>query len=184
MRKLLNLLAPVLGLSLGSLNYANAQTQDTITINKMSTVVEEKYNQDRTISEKKEYIVEKTSQEVNGKPLLETETKYRLEEKDLGKSGGQKNLLNRTQIDKLLDYVIINQFQHDSLGRLIEIEKVEDYSPGENIKKRSKTHYIYEGENKAPVKIWEDLNNNGKFDAGDKMRVYVSELDKWVSQGE
>lgn len=183
MRNLLNLLVPVLGLSFGGLNYANAQS-DTIILSRISTVVEEEVNEDKTILERKEYIIEKFETYKGGKLTLETETKYRLEEKDLGKSGGQKNLLNRTQIDKLLDYVIINQFQHDSLGRLIEIEKVEDYSPGENIKKRSKTHYIYEGENKAPVKIWEDLNNDGKYNQGDKMKVYVSELDKWVSQGD
>ncbi|MBI2004399.1 hypothetical protein HYS72_02955 [Candidatus Pacearchaeota archaeon] len=47
---------------------------------------------------------------------------------------------------------------------------------------KSKTYFTYEGADKNPVKIWEDLNNNGKLDEKDKMKIYVSELDKWVSQ--
>lgn len=185
MKNLLKILVPVLGLNFCALNYTNAQTQDTIFLSKISSVVEENYNKAKTFSEKKEYVIEKISElNKDGKIRLETETKYSFKEKDLGKSGEQKNLLNRKQIDKLLDYITINEYRYDSLGRLIEIEKIEDYSPGENIKKRSKTYYAYNGENKNPVNVWDDLNNDGKFNQGDKMKVYIPELDKWVSHGE
>ena len=175
------LIATALGLGI---NYcANAQS-DTIFSSKTSSIIEEKYNKNKSISERKEYIIEKSSQEKDGKILLETETKYAFKEKDLGKPNEPKNILNRKQIDKLLDYLIISEYQYDPLGRLIEIKKIEDYSPGEDKKKRSIIHYTYEGTDKAPVKIWEDLNNDGKYNQGDKIKVYVSELDKWVSQGE
>ncbi len=166
--------------------YANAQN-DTIFSSKTSSVVEEKYNKDKTITEKKEYIIETTSQIVKDKIILETETKYSFKEKSLGKPVDPKepkNILNRKQIDKLLDYMTINQYQYDSLERLTEIKKTENYSPGEKDVKKSAINYTYEGENKNPIKIWEDLNNDGKYNQGDKIKIYVSELNKWVSQEE
>ena len=184
MKNLLKTLVPVLGLSFGGLNYINAQN-DTIFSSKTSSVFEEKSNRDKTIAEKKEYVIETTSQIIGDKTILETETKYSFKEKYLGKPTDPKepkNILNRKQIDKLLDYMTINQYQYDSLGRITEIEKTENYSPGVKDPKKSKTHYTYEGENKNPVKIWDDLNNDGKFNQGDKIRIYIRELDKWVSQ--
>ena len=166
--------------------YANAQS-DTIFSSKISSIIEEKSNKKKSISERKEYLIEKSSQEKDGKVLLETEMKYSFKEKDFGRPSDpkeQKNILNRKQTDKLLDYLIISEYQYDSLGRVIEVGKVEDYSPGEDKKKKSKIYYTYEGKNKAPVKIWEDLNNDGKYNQGDKIKVYVKELDKWVSQEE
>ena len=185
MKNLLKILIPVFGLSFGGLDYINAQTQDTIFSSKTSSVIEEKYNRDKTILEKKEYIVETTSQVIGDKIILEAETKYLFKEKYLGKPVDPKepkNILNRKQIDKLLDYALITAYEYDSLGRLTETEKTENYSPGVKDAKKSKTHYTYEGENKNPVKIWDDLNNDGKFNQGDKIRVYIRELDKWVSQ--
>ncbi|MEK6845036.1 MAG: hypothetical protein AABX44_02150 [Nanoarchaeota archaeon] len=170
-------------LAFGVNHYASAQN-DTIFLSKTHSIVEEKIKKDGTSLEKKEYILEKHSQEKNGKTLFETETKYSLKEKDLGKPNEQKNILNRKQIDKLLDYIVIKEYKYDSLGRLIELGKIEDYSPGDDKRDRSKIYYTYEEKNKDPVKIWEDINNDGKYNQGDKIRVYISELDKWVSQGE
>ena len=194
MKNLLKILAPVLGLSFSGLNYTIAQDKvsiennanDTIFYSETSSVIEEIYNKEKVL-EKKEYIIEKNSQKKDGKVLLETETKYSFKEKDLGRPTDPKepkNILNRKLTDKLIDYLIINEFQYDSLGRLTEIERIEDSSPGQNIKKRSKVHYTYEGADKNPVRVWEDVNNDDKYNQGDKMKVYVKELDKWVSQEE
>jgi len=160
---------------------------DTILSSKTSSVVEEVYNKDKKVLEKKEYIIEKNSQEKDGKVLLETETRYSFKEKDLGRPTDPKepkNILNRKLTDKLIDYYIISKYSYDSLGRLTEIEKIDDSSPGQNIKKISKVHYSYEGTDKNFSKIWEDLNNDGKQNQGDEIKVYVKELDKWISQGE
>lgn len=187
MKNLLKILVPVLGLSFGGLNYANAQS-DTIKISKKYSVVEEKINEDDTILEKKEYIIDNLSTyDGNGKIILETEAKYNFNEKDLGKPSDPKepkNILKRKQIDKLLEYHVINEYEYDTLGRLTTIKKTENYSPGVKEGKKSAVYYTYNEKEANPIKILEDLNNNGKFDAGDKMKVYVSELDRWVSQGE
>ncbi|HLD38422.1 MAG TPA: hypothetical protein VJA20_03200 [Candidatus Nanoarchaeia archaeon] len=185
MRTLKNYLIAA-GLAFG-INYsANAQN-DTIFLNKTYSIVEEKTKKDGAILEKKEYVLERNSQEKNGKTIFEVETKYSFKEKNIGKTSDPKepkNLLNRKQIDKLLDYRIISEYNYDSLGRVTELGKIEDYNPGEDKKKRVKIYYTYEGKNENPVKIWEDLNNDGKYNKGDKIKVYISELDKWVSQEE
>lgn len=184
MKTIKNLLT-IAGTSLAIL--ANAQNQDTITINRTSTTIEKKFNNDKTLQEEKTYIIEKTSQSINEKILLETETKYSFKEKSLGKPADPKepkNILSRKQIDKVLDYMTINEYVYDALGRVITIKKTENYEPGVKDVKKNAIYHTYEGENKAPVKIWEDANNNGKFDEGDEMKIYISELNKWVSQGE
>jgi len=168
-------------------NYTNAQTQDTLTLTKTSSIIEETYNKDKTFSEKKEYIIENASQIKGDKVLLETETKYSFREKSLGKPADPKepkNILNRKQIDKVLDYMTINEYGYDTLGRLTTIKKTENYEPGVKDVKKSATYFTYEEKDNTPIKIWNDLNNNGKFDEGDKMKIYISELNKWVSQGE
>jgi len=160
---------------------------DTILSSKTSSVVEEVYNKDKKVLEKREYIIEKNSQEKDGKILLETEKKYSFKEKDLGRPTDPKepkNILNRKLTDKCVDYWIATEYKYDSLNRAIEIEKTEDLSIGEGKKTKTKTYFTYEGADKAPVKIWEDLNNDGKYNQGDKIKVYVKDLDKWVSQGE
>ena len=176
----------LIGTAFGLLSFSNIYSQsDTILSTKTSSVIEEKYNRNKTFSEKKEYIIENTSQSINKKIILETETKYSFREKSLGKPNDQKepkNILNRKQIDKVLDYMTINEYGYDTLGRVVLIKKTENYAPGEKEVKKSAIHYTYNGKDEKPIKLWEDLNNNGKFDEGDKMRIYVSELDKWVSQ--
>ena len=69
---------------------ANAQTQDTILSTKTSSIIEEKYDKNKTSLEKKEYIIENTSQIVGDKTILETETKYSFKEKSLGKPADPK----------------------------------------------------------------------------------------------
>ncbi|MDP2672372.1 MAG: hypothetical protein Q8O84_01000, partial [Nanoarchaeota archaeon] len=59
-----------------------------------------------------------------------------------------------------------------------------NYFPGKEEIKKTKTYFTYEGADKNPVKVWEDLNNDGKYNQGDEIKVYVKELDKWISQGE
>ena len=184
--KTLNKLLLITGFAFGINNYASAQS-DTIFSSKTSSIIEEKTKKDGAILEKKEYVIEKSSEEKNGKVLLETEKRYSFKEKEIGRPSDPKepkNIINRKQIDKFLDYIVISEYQYDSLGRVIEIKKTGDYSPGENKKKINKAYYIYEGKNENPVKIWEDLNNDGKYNQGDKIKVYVKELDKWVSQEE
>ncbi len=162
----------------------HAQTQDTLNITKTSSVVEETYNKDK-LQEKKEYIIENFSQLVNNKIIFEREVKYSFKEKNLGKPTDpkEKNIQNRKQIDEILDYVIVNAYEYDTLGRLTAIKKTDNYSREKEIKK-SAIYYTYSGKDETPIKLWEDLNNNGKFDEGDKMKIYISELNKWVSQGE
>lgn len=165
---------------------ANAQTQDTINVTKTSSVVEEIYNKEKSLQEKKEYTIENYSQIVNDKIIFEREVKYSFKEKNLGKPTDPKepkNIQNRKQIDKILDYVIVNAYEYDSLGRKTAIKKTENYA-GEKDVKKSATYFTYDGKDKSPVKIWDDLNNNGKFDEGDKIKIYVSELNKWISQGD
>ncbi len=163
---------------------SNAQTQDTLNVTKTSSVIEETYNKDK-LQEKKEYIIENFSQLVNNKIIFEREVKYSFKEKNLGKPTDpkEKNIENRKQIDKIRDYVIVNSYEYDSLGRITAIKKTDNYSQEKEIKK-SAIYYTYSGKDENPIKLWEDLNNNGKFDDGDKMKIYISELDKWVSQGE
>ncbi len=110
-------------------NHASAQS-DTLFSSKTSSIIEEKYNKDKTFSEKKEYMIETTSQIVRDKIILEIETKYSFKEKSLGKPSDPKepkNILNRKQIDKVLDYMTINEYVYDTLGRLITIKKTENY---------------------------------------------------------
>ena len=183
MKNLTKIILPLVFVGFG----LNAQTQDTIFSSKTSSVVEEKYNRNKTLSEKREYTFENTSQIAGDKVLLETETKYSFKEKSLGKPTDPKepkNILNRKQTDKILDYMTINEYGYDTLGRLTTIKKTENYAPGEKDVKKSAIYYTYNGKDSSPVKIWEDTNNNGKFDEGDKMKIYISELNKWVSQGE
>ena len=78
----------------------------------------------------------------------------------------------------------INEYGYDTLERVVLIKKTENYAPGEKDVKKSATYFTYEGKNKAPIKIWDDMNNDGKFDEGDKMKIYISELNKWISQEE
>jgi len=194
MKNLLKILAPVLGLSFSGLNYTIAQDKvsiennanDTIFYSETSSVIEEIYNKEKVL-EKKEYIIEKNSQKKDGKVLLETETKYSFKEKDLGRPTDPKepkNILNRKLTDKCGDYWRAIEYKYDSLNRVIEIEKTEDISIGEGKKTKTKTYYTYKEADKNPVKIFEDLNNDGKYNKGDKIKVYVQELDKWVSQEE
>ena len=158
-----------------------AQSKIDTTITEYSTLKRTTLLGD-SVLKKEEYVIEKNSNYSQGKLVLETESKYFFDEKDLGKAGVQKNLFNRKQIDQLLIKYTIFQYKYDSLGRVTEIEKKEDSSPGENIKKINKIYYSYDGEKKSPVRIWDDLNSDGKYNQGDKIRVYVPELDKWVSQ--
>ena len=183
MKNLTKIILPLVFVGFG----LNAQTQDTININKTSSIIEEKYNKDKTLSEKREYIIENASQIKGDKVLLETETRYSFKEKSLGKPADPKepkNILNRKQIDKILDYMTINEYGYDTLGRVVLIKKTENYEPGVKDVKKGATYFTYNGKDSSPVKIWEDTNNNGKFDEGDKMKIYISELNKWVSQGE
>lgn len=184
MISLKNLLT-IAGASLAIL--ANAQTQDTINVNRTSTTVEKKFNNDKTLQEEKTYIIENNSQFKGNKILLETEKKYSFREKSLGKPADPKepkNILVRKQVDEVLDYMTINEYVYDTLGRLTAIKKTENYEPGLKDVKKSAVYYAYNGKDEKPIKLWEDLNNDGKLDAGDKIKIYVSELDKWVSQGE
>src|SRR3989338_8552897 len=81
MRTLKNYLIAA-GLAFG-INYsANAQN-DTIFLNKTYSIVEEKTKKDGAILEKKEYVLERNSQEKNGKTIFEVETKYSFKEKNI-----------------------------------------------------------------------------------------------------
>ncbi len=181
MKNLTKIILPLVFVGFG----ANAQTQDTLNITKTSSVIEEIYNKDKSLQEKRAYTIENYSQIVNDKIIFEREVKYSFKEKDLGKPTDpkEKNIQNRKQIDEILDYVIVNAYEYDSLGRKTAIKKTDNYSREKEIKK-SATYFTYNGKDKSPVKIWEDLNNNGKFDEGDKMKIYISELDDWILKGE
>ena len=180
MKNLLKILVPFLGLS----SYANAQS-DTIIVNKEYVVKETKINEDKTILDEKNYKIEESRfYNRDGKIYLEMEKKLSFIEKNISNPGEPKNLINRKQIDEFLEYMKIYEYKYDSLGRLTETEKTENSSPGKGDIKKTKTYFTYEDKNENPVKIWEDLNNDGKYNQGDKIRVYVPELDKWVSQGE
>ncbi|MDP2673200.1 MAG: hypothetical protein Q8O84_05290, partial [Nanoarchaeota archaeon] len=125
-----------------------------------------------SVLKKEEYTIEKISNYSQGNLVLETESKSLFEEKDLGKVGAQKNLLNSKRIDQLLIEYMSTQYKHDSLNRVIEIEKRENYFPGKEEIKKTKTYFTYEGADKNPVKVWEDLNNDGKYNQGDEIKVY------------
>ena len=107
--KTLNNLLLITGFAFGINNYASAQS-DTIFSSKTSSIIEEKTKKDGAILEKKEYVIEKSSEEKNGKVLLETEKRYSFKEKEIGRPSDPKepkNIINRKQIDKFLDYIVI-----------------------------------------------------------------------------
>ena len=188
MKNLLKILVPIFGLSFGISSYANAQSNTLIT--KYDSVITEYSNNKDTksigdsIFGTKEYEIEKIKHYNKGNLVLETERKLSFIEKNIGNPGEPRNLINRKQIDEFLEYMKIYEHKYDSLGRLTETEKTENSSPEKGEIKKTKTYYTYEGTDKTLVRIWEDLNNDGKRDEKDGIKVYIKELDKWISQGE
>lgn len=158
------------------------QISDTIVI-EYSTIKKEVLMGDSVIR-KNEYLVEKASKYSGGKLELEKESKFYFEEKDIGKPAGTpKNLIGRKQKDQFLTSYNAILYKYDSLGRIIEIEKTESIpNSNEQSPKKTKTYLSYTEGIKHPTKSWEDTNSSGKIDAGDRVRIYIPELDKWVSQ--
>ena len=121
---------------------------------------------------------EKTSNNKRGKIIYTSEIEYsyksRRENVDYyDKKSLGPNFKERLQIDKFENDALLTFYQYNDEGKLDKIEKKN--KSGDKVKTKTE-YFLYKGK-EQPIK-WEDNNDNGKFDEGDKM--FISIEGNWV----
>lgn len=179
--KLLKILGLGIPLTLSSLFGFGQKDTTFVSNDTIPEITNLKYLGDSIIFEKQykliggEYklVYEKTSNIDQGDLIYTSELKYSYktrpekveyyEKKNLG-----EKFKTRIQEDRFEEDSKLTFYKYDNTGKLKEV-KIKD-------KKGTKEeYYLYKKNNKIR---WKDTNNNGTFDDGDKMEVFL--LGKWI----
>ena len=195
---LIEKLGVFVGITLGTISYANAQSDTTIIEykplpNNDLLITDTDYNKKGEIVGKSEFLLEKNKihftsgknfsfeYDTLGRITSESERIYDFKGKNIKKPAELKDLKNRIQLDEIRKSFIGKEYTYDQLGRMSMVKKSENTQIGKvNKPAISKEYYFYIGDSKQAAKL-EDNNKDGQITIGvDKVRLYNPKTKKWV----